>query len=297
MTMARPQGFDARYIQQPGPPLEPRIVAVEARGRAVSFNLEPGVHLLEAVRRGFAAEGFTSGVVEIGALALGPFAYVMPALSKDGNNAAFYSDIYRPPGISRLEAGAMTFGSRDGAPFFHCHALWQEADGTVTGGHILPEETIIAERIRVTAYGLDGAHFVGAPDAETNFKIFGPVAVARSGALTEGRSYAIRLRPNQDFTSALEEFCRLHKIARARLRGGVGSTIGARLADGIDVSNFATEVFIRHGEIAPDASGEMIATIDVGLVDYTGSMASGRILRGENPVLMTFELVLEEVAT
>jgi len=25
---------------------------------------------------------------------------------------------------------------RDGAPFFHCHALWTEADGRAGGGHI-----------------------------------------------------------------------------------------------------------------------------------------------------------------
>lgn len=293
--MPGPQGFDARYIRQPGLPLEPRIVAVEAQGRAIAFDLEPGVPLLEAVRRGFATEGLASGVVELGPLALDPFAYVMPALSKDGRNAAFYSDVYRPAGISRLEAGAMTFGSRDGQPFFHCHALWQEADGKITGGHILPEETIVAERIRVTAYGLDGAIFVGNPDPETNFTMFGPVSAPLASALAEKRSFAIRLRPNQDFATSLEEFCRLYNIRQARIRGGVGSMIGARLAGGIEVRNFATEVFIRRGEIAPDSTGQLVAAIDIGLVDYTGGTASGRILRGDNPVLMTFELVLEEL--
>ncbi|KAF0228314.1 MAG: hypothetical protein FD175_2095 [Beijerinckiaceae bacterium] len=71
--------------------------------------------------------------------------------------------------------------------------------------------------------------------------------------------------------------------------------IGARLAGGIEVQNFATEVFIRRGEIAPDKAGQLVAAIDIGLVDYTGGTASGRILRGDNPVLMTFELVLEEL--
>ena len=61
--------------------------------------------------------------------ALGPFAYVMPALSKTGANAAFYSDTFRPSGVTRLKLGAMTLGERDGAPFFHCHGLWTEADG------------------------------------------------------------------------------------------------------------------------------------------------------------------------
>src|ERR1700690_2677756 len=132
-----------RSIRQPGPIVPERIQWVEARGRAFSFTLAAGLPLLEAARRGFAAEGFAGGVLNIATGALGPFAYVMPALSKTGENAAFYSDTFRPNGVTRLRMGAMTLGSRDGAPFFHCHALWTEADGSSGGGHILPEETIV----------------------------------------------------------------------------------------------------------------------------------------------------------
>ncbi len=46
-----------RRIAQPGTPETERIAFVEAKGRAFQFVLEPGVPLLEAVRRGFAAEG------------------------------------------------------------------------------------------------------------------------------------------------------------------------------------------------------------------------------------------------
>ena len=171
-----------RVIKQPGPPAPERIQWVEARGRAFSFTLEAGLPLLEAARRGFAAEGFAGGVLNIRGGALGPFAYVMPALSKTGDNAAFYSDTFRPAGITHLKTGAMTLGQRDGAPFFHCHALWAEADGRAGGGHILPEETVVAESFAVDAFGIDGAVFMAEPDAETNFKLFGPVACAASGA-------------------------------------------------------------------------------------------------------------------
>ena len=71
-----------RSIVQPGPPQPERIQWVEARGRAFSFMLEPGLPLLEAVRQGFAAAGFSGGVLNTREGALGPFAYVMPALSK-----------------------------------------------------------------------------------------------------------------------------------------------------------------------------------------------------------------------
>src|SRR5258708_27911784 len=99
-----------RRIAQPGPPAPERIQWVEVRGRAFSFTLQAGLPLLEAARRGFAAAGFAGGTLNIREGALGPFAYVMPALSRTGENAAFYSDTFRPEGRTRLSMGAMTLG-------------------------------------------------------------------------------------------------------------------------------------------------------------------------------------------
>lgn len=282
-----------RSILQPGPAAPERIVAVEARGRAFSFTLEAGLPLLEAVRRGFAAEGFSGGVLNVGEGTLGPFAYVMPALSKDGRNAAFYSETFRPPGVTRLTMAAMTFGEKAGAPFFHCHALWREADGRLSGGHIMPDETVVAEPFQVRAFGLDGAGFAATADAETNFTLFEPAPRPATGASAPARAFALRLRPNQDFAGALETFCRERGIVSARIHGGVGSIIGARFDDGRPVEPFATELAVRAGRIDPGADGLPEARLDIALVDYTGALAEGRLVRGDNPVLMTMELVVE----
>ncbi len=282
-----------RSIKQPGAPIAERIQWVEARGRAFGFTLQAGLPLLEAARRGFAAEGFSGGVVNFRHGALGPFAYVMPALSKTGENAAFYSDTYRPGGVTRTKLGSMTLGTRDGAAFFHCHGLWTEAGGKASGGHMLPDETVVAEPFEVDAFGLDGAMFTAEPDPETNFKLFGPVAAARTEARATSRAFALRLRPNQDFAGCLEDFCRAHGVARAKIHGGVGSTIGARFTHGGVTEPFATELAVTAGLIAPGPSGALEAALDVALVDYTGGLAEGRLVRGDNPVLMTMELVLE----
>ncbi len=282
-----------RSVAQPGPPAPERIQWVEARGRAFSFTCEAGLPLLEAARRGFAAAGFAGGVLRTTGGALGPFAYVMPALSKTGDNAAFYSDIFRPAGVTRLKMATMTLGSRDGVPFFHCHGLWREPDGRSSGGHILPEETVVAEPFAVKAFGIDGAAFAAEPDPETIFKLFGPVASAAAGVDTTSRAFALRLRPNLDFANALEAFCRERGIAGARLHGGVGSTIGARFTDSRVVEPFATELTVMSGVIAPGAGGALEAALDIALIDYTGGLAEGRLRRGDNPVLMTMELALE----
>jgi hypothetical protein len=290
MTLTRPT-----YVAQPGPVAAKRVVAMPTGGRPLELNLRAGLRLVDAVAEGFAAAEFASGTVDVSGVALGPFAYVMPALSKTGENAAFYSDTFRPAGITRIKHGAMTFGRRDGMPFFHTHALWTEADGRVTGGHILPDDTIVAAGCSVPAFGITDAVFEGNPDPETNFKLFGPVASNDANRTKPPDAHsriatAIRLRPNQDFTVALEAVCASQQIKRARIHGGVGSTIGAAFDDGRIVHNFATEVYIREGMII-----DGIASLDVGLVDYTGGVAEGRLKRGANPVLMTFELIIERL--
>lgn len=284
-----------RRIAQPGPAEPERVQWAVARGRKLALELKPGL-LLDAVAEAFAAQGFASGVLRLPAgLPLAPFAYVMPALSATPEHAAFYSETFRPEGVTRIETGALTFGERDGAPFFHGHALWREADGKRNGGHILPDQSVLAEPISVEAVGLDGAGFVAGQDPETNFKLFMPAARPSGGADAGGRFFVLRLRPNRDVFAALEDFCAERGIAHAVIHGGVGSTIGAHFADGRTVEPFATEIAISAGHVAPGEDGRPEAALAIALVDYTGGMAQGALKRGDNPVLMTLELVLEAV--
>lgn len=283
-----------RTIRQPGPAEPERVQWAEARGRKLRLDLQPGKLLLEAIGEAFAAQGFASGVLRLPAgLALSPFAYVMPALSQTPEHAAFYSETFRPGGVTRIETGALTFGDRDGAPFFHGHALWREADGTRNGGHILPDQSFLAEPITVEAIGLDGAVFVAGHDPETNFKLFMPAVRSHGIAEAGGRFFVLRLRPNRDVFTALEAFCAERGIAHAVVHGGVGSTIGAHFGDGRVIEPFATEIAITAGHVAPGADGRPEAALAIALVDYTGGMAQGALARDENPVLMTLELVLE----
>ena len=289
------KGERPRFIRQPGAPHPKRIATAVGRGRSLRFMLDAGIPLLEAARRGLVANGFTSGVVEIGSLALGPFGYVMPGLPVSPANAAYYTAPFYPSGVSWMSGGATTVGMRDGSPFFHCHGLWTEADGRCSGGHILPEATVVAEPAEVTALGLDGAQFDAVDDDEINFKVFGPVCTQNAAGGAGGRVIAVRLRPNQDFHVAVEEAALANGIRSARIRGGVGSIIGAKFADGSEIVPFVTEAFVRTGRIGPGPDGLPRASIDVGLIDNTGVCSAGLLERGSNPILMTFELVLEEL--
>ncbi len=275
-----------RRIAQPGPPLEPRIVAVQAQGRLVETILPAGLSLLESVHRTVTHHGAESAVMSIAGGGFAPLAYVIPSLPPDPSHAANYSETFTPHGTAALRDGCITFGPRDGAPFLHCHAFWTEADGARRGGHILPAETVIAEPVTAQIWLLHGAAFEQRPDPETNFTLFAPVPHTRAGEGTP--CFALRLRPNQDLCGTLEAFCGHHSITSARLHGGVASIIGADYADGTQIESFATEMYVRNGLIQHGT-----AELDVALVDYTGRLSEGRLRRGANPVLMTVEIVLE----
>lgn len=273
-----------RRIAQPGPPHAERAAAVPCRATPLRLTVPPGVLLRDALAAAVAAQGFDGAVFRFVSGGFGPFAYVMPALSPDGRTAAWYSDTFRPAGTSVIEAGALTLGRRDGGAFFHAHAIWREADGARRAGHILPEAAVTASAVVLDGVGLHGARFEAAPDAETGFTLFGPVACGRPPGVPN--ACAVRLRPNQDMTLALEALAA--PLGHATVAGGVGSTIGARWAGGAgDTVVFATEMFLTAGSITQGA-GRLVA----GLVTREGSIATGTLVRGDNPVLMTLEAVL-----
>lgn len=280
MTQPAPQ----RRVRQPGPPAPLRTIAVRCRALSITETLPPGARLLDALANLLTIYGADSACLHLSGGALGPFAYVIPALSPDHAQAAFYSDTRRPSGATRLDAAAVTVGTRDNHPFFHCHAVWTTAAGAPGCGHVLPDETIIAASITVRGAALFGARFEVAPDTETGFSLFSPQPTATPPPAAGAPAIALRLAPNQDLLEALEAAASQAGFPQATLQGGVASTIGARFTDAPPVEGFATELLVRHGVVAPKASA-----VDIAIVDLHATIGEGRLVPGDNPVLMTFE--------
>ena len=268
-----------RSVRQPGPAALPRIVAVPAEAVPVEGEVPAGGLLLDGLVALLATHGVVSGSFVLSGGGFGPLGYVIPALSPGGVQAAFYSDVRRPAGVSGLAHGAVTVGVREGKPFFHCHALWTEADGRPGCGHVLPDETVVAAPVRVNGAGLRGARFMVAPDAETGFSLFGPVPDDAAGhGMTGHGAVAVRLAPNQDLVTTLETVAAAAGFDRAVLHGGVASTVGARFTDGRSMAGFATELLVIRGVIAPGAS-----TLDIAIVDLHGTIEQGRLLPRRQP--------------
>ena len=275
-----------RRLIQPGPVHPERIETCEGRSRRLEFSLQPGLTLNESLTRPLVDAGMTCAALVFQGGTLGPFSYVVPAPPTDDLHVAYFSAPRSQPGETVVEIANATFGWRDGASFVHCHGAWVEEGTRRRGGHMLPHETIVARATTVHAWALSDVVIRAEPDAETNFTLFGPVA---GHAATEGdRTIVARIRPNQDITVAIEQVASRHHMHSAIVRGSLGSLIGAHFTDGSHVEDRATEVLVRSGHVH---NGE--ALLDMLVVDMAGHVHQGRLARGENPVCITFELVLE----
>jgi predicted DNA-binding protein with PD1-like motif len=271
-----------RSLVQPGPIHPRRIDSFAGEARVLTFPLRTGVSLLASVTGPLVDAGWRGGTLTIEGGALNPFRYVMPGPPDDASHVAYFSAPRAPAGTTRIEQANATFGWNDGQPFLHCHAAWTEPDGTRRGGHILTGESIVTEPAMVHAWGFQDIEIATSLDEETNFPLFQP-----SGSYTEAAAVIARVRPNEDIVTAVETIARRHRMPNARVRGSLGSLIGASFVDGTIVPDDATEVLVRRGNVL-----EGHATLDLLVIDALGHVHAGELARGENPVCITFDLVL-----
>lgn len=270
-------------LVHPGPRAPDRRQAIRCDLRPVEGELRAGGVLMAEVAALFARNGCKGGVLQLDGVTCEPFRYVLPALARDAEHAAYYSETHAPDGAVRIGPCTASVGWRDGAAFLHGHGRWSGAFGEAMG-HVLPFESRLATSATVHGLGAPDAWFEALPDAETNFTLFAP---AGGG---EGRSLIARLRAGEDLCGGILALCAANGIEAARVHG-LGSICVPRFDDGRVVPCVATEVRIDTGRVG---GGEV--EIDASLVDVDGAIHSGRLSAGANPVGVTFELLIEVTA-
>ena len=282
-----------RRIDHPGPVSAERFAAVPGAAVPIHFLLEPGLTVDEAVAAGMREAGCIGGFVKFQGGRCEPFRYVMPAASSDPRYVAWYSETLEPDGLVDVTRACAIVGLRDGKTFLHCHGIWDTGDGRRMG-HMLAPLSRVAEPIEVTGIGFRDATFEAMPDPETNFTLFEPIRDAIAVSSTKGaHTLLAKVRPNQDISLAIEEICLRHRVTSANVYG-IGSLNGVRFVDGARVDSHATEVLIRAGRIESE-DGQIRARLTLDVVDMDGMISSGEITRGDNPVCVTFELVIEAI--
>jgi predicted DNA-binding protein with PD1-like motif len=283
-----------RTVRQPGKPDPVRIASLEGAAIYKSFTLQAGRNLHQAICIPLAEAGIAGGTVRFENLRVAPHHFLMPALPVDDQHAAFYSAPHAIEEGATIEYACATYGRKDDLPFVHCHAVWRGRDGEAQGGHLLPERIVVAASGQAEAWGLHDATMATRYDPETNFTLFHPTRLTDAAPARDGKRVVLaRIRPEEDLTMAIEEVCRSHGIASAVIRGSVGSLIGADFEDGRVLQDRATEILVRSGEVRDGPQG-LRARLEIALINPQGKVCEGVLGRGRNPVLICFELVIEE---
>jgi predicted DNA-binding protein with PD1-like motif len=288
-----------RQIRHPGPVAPLRSRAVPCRVRPLRLTLEPeaGETILDTVSRTLREAGYAAGYVSLQDTAMARMNYVIPAASPDDSHAAWYSATHEGGPGSRIARAGLHLGQRDGAPFLHCHGIWTAAGAAEAMGHLLPFEAELAGPVDVDVLAISGAQLVTRQDAETNFPLFSPeYAPPAPGEAERERTGSVRgllltIRPNVDVCAMIAQACEAAGFGAASILG-IGSLVGADYEDGTSVSSYATEVLVRSGSWRR-AEG---TCLDIALVGLDGAISSGILRQGSNPVCVTFELLLTEVA-
>ncbi|UWE14128.1 PCC domain-containing protein [Herbaspirillum huttiense] len=280
----------ARTVRHPGPPDPQRIVTLSGPAMHLDFTLEAGMNLRDAISIPLARAGLDGGTVRFANLPVSPLHFLMPALAVDDQHAAFYSAPQAMEEGTVIEYACATAGRKDGEPFVHCHAIWRGRDGQRQGGHLMMEKTVVGASTPAQAWGLHDATMATRYDPETNFTLFYPTRLSDQPHSSSGKRVVLaRIRPDQDLTIAVEQVCAERGMRDAVVRGSVGSIIGAEFEDGRVLEDRATEILIRSGEVR-----DGVGRLDIGLINPRGQVYEGVLARGCNPVLICFELVLEE---
>ena len=271
-----------RWLRQPGPASSHRIDSFQDDAHCVRLSLQPGLSLNEAITGPLVAAGWQSGTVGFAETVLQPLRYVIPAVADDASHVAYFSAPRLAAGAAWIERANATFGWAEGKPFIHCHAVWIDADGRRRGGHILPHETIVADPGRAEARCFRALRVGAWADPETNFTLFQP-----SGGRIGGDSVLARVKPNEDILVAIETIAGRYGIRDGTILGGLGSLVGARFVDGGAVDDHATEVLVQDGFVRDGEARLRLLVVDMG-----GEVHQGWLRRGDNPVCITFDVVL-----
>ena len=282
-----------KSLRHPGPVDGDRIDSFIGTALTLEVPLAGAVSLLDAIATPLEAAGLSGAGVTFEQVKLKPFRYVLPAFSPNVGHIAYYSATQAPQEEIEIACANLTYGSKEGAPFLHCHAIWRDHAGRLRGGHVLPSETLLSAPGRAIAFGTAQIAMVSKFDAETNFTLFRPVAKAPATRHTEPACVLARIKPNVDLIEGIEEVCRRHHVRSARVRSGVGSIVGAEFEDGRVIHEHPTEILVLTGQVEVDDREQPRADLTIALVDTNGDIHEGRLVRGRNPVLICFELVLE----
>ncbi len=288
------------HMKHPGPLNPSRLDFVELANVVTSdVILAPGQSLHTAIVDAAEKLGGACGTASLEGGALEKTRFTTGGPAREGK-AANYTYI-REYGATELTMGTCSFGFAEDAPaFVHCHAKFSEnPHGNEIGGHFMAEDCLISEPIFAKMNVFVGNSITKCANAETLHAIF-EIDAHQPDCIDDGfgREFFVRVHPNEDLPTALEDFCTAKKIKNALIGSSLGSLNKPVLSQRGSIKEMASvgmEVLAFNGEIMAERNGERRASILANLVDENGTEFMGYLVRGRSPVCITAEIYLLEV--
>lgn len=302
-----PLGRSGTPFVHAGPRLEPRIIVFPTRMTTREVEFAPGSDLFLELGRQLDSHGCRAASVELLEGDFGDVVYVHPAFGPDAAHPMSFTEELRTEPPTALRQGSGTTGFRHGEHFSHLHASFVDDNGRTTGGHLLPGTSVGEAGMTVRLHFLSDVEWESTDDPETGFSAFSPAEPATASSMASGATMetaeglapstpaaVVRIRPGVCLDTAVAQIARRAGFARARVVVGLGSTVGA-LLDPLDSEETGViEVAWPAVEFT-----HLSGTVDRGstrligeVVDVAGNVAAGAVRKKENPVAVTFELLI-----
>lgn len=168
--------YRPRTLVHPGPMASVRLAHVAAHGqRQWRLTLGSGQVLLTALTAALAEQGVQAAALALLGGELQTVAYCLPIPDPEGQVIATYGAPLVLHNAALLRGSATLGQAVDGAPVIHCHATFADAQGSLRGGHVLTDRTVIGRRpLTVLATALDGIDLRLGFDPETRLHMLQP---------------------------------------------------------------------------------------------------------------------------
>ena len=170
-----------RKLLQPGPALEPRLIALAAEAaQELRVVLPEGGDLHEGLISTLRGAGIADAAIRITGGSFASLQYLTGQPDTSGERVATYGAPTPLEGpVLLIGASAILGRLENGDPILHCHAVVADRAARIHGGHLPPGVCIAGpEGLVAWVTVLSGGGFAVGYDAETNYQIFQPAEVA-----------------------------------------------------------------------------------------------------------------------
>lgn len=292
-------------LQHPGPRAAQRLVSVPTTCSVIRGVLPAGAAISEALWELVEPTGVRSAKAEISGGTIDHLPYCYPLCGGgEGRVVSLTSPVEAKTPVT-LQGGSVTVGHRQGEPFTHVHASWLDADGSLRGGHLMPEARVGEIGVNVVLTLLHDVEMISVDDPETLLPTFTP-SPRESGSSPHGDTRAVmsRVLPGIDMHHAVQQVCLDAGFGNAVVTDSLGSTVGAALTQGVDRTGSVTTLVDAPavewtrliGSVRGVGTDEPEMSLSGTCVDVTGAVHSGTLISGRNVTAVTFELLVEELA-